>query len=76
MGVRRLLEDLKREKIRPALAIIGEPTEMRVVGAHKAGSVIETIAKGRNNRMPAWGEFLGPGKVHVLAAYVWSLGGE
>jgi cytochrome c oxidase cbb3-type subunit 3 len=23
--------------------------------------------------MPAWHEFLGEGKVHVLAAYVWSL---
>jgi cytochrome c oxidase cbb3-type subunit 3 len=23
--------------------------------------------------MPAWGEFLGEAKVHVLAAYVWSL---
>jgi acetylornithine deacetylase len=47
VGVRRLLDDLSRERIRPALAIIGEPTLMRVVGAHKAGAVIETIAKGR-----------------------------
>jgi acetylornithine deacetylase len=47
VGVRRLLDDLRKEKIRPALAIIGEPTEMRVVGAHKAGAVIETLAKGR-----------------------------
>jgi cytochrome c oxidase cbb3-type subunit 3 len=23
--------------------------------------------------MPAWGDFLGEQKVHVLAAYVWSL---
>jgi len=23
--------------------------------------------------MPAWGEFLGDAKSHVLAAYVWSL---
>jgi cytochrome c oxidase cbb3-type subunit 3 len=34
---------------------------------------METIRKGRNNTMPAWGEFLGEGKAHVLAAYVWSL---
>jgi acetylornithine deacetylase len=47
VGVRRLLDDLVKEKIKPALAIIGEPTLMRVVGAHKAGAVIETIAKGR-----------------------------
>jgi len=36
-------------------------------------TIIETITKGRNNQMPAWKEFLGEGKVHVLAAYVMSL---
>lgn len=36
-------------------------------------TVSETIRKGRNNQMPAWGEFLGDAKVHVLSAYVWSL---
>jgi cytochrome c oxidase cbb3-type subunit 3 len=36
---------------------------------------IETVTKGRTNRMPAWGEFLGEAKVHLLAAYVWGLGG-
>jgi cytochrome c oxidase cbb3-type subunit 3 len=25
--------------------------------------------------MPAWGDFLGEAKVHLLAAYVWGLGG-
>jgi cytochrome c oxidase cbb3-type subunit 3 len=38
-------------------------------------TIIETITKGRQNRMPAWGEFLGDGKVHLLAAYVYGLGG-
>jgi acetylornithine deacetylase len=47
VGVRRLLEDLEAAQIRPALALIGEPTEMRIVGAHKAGAVIETFARGR-----------------------------
>ncbi|WP_296947599.1 cytochrome-c oxidase, cbb3-type subunit III [uncultured Massilia sp.] len=36
-------------------------------------TVMETIRKGRDNTMPAWGEFLGEPKAHVLAAYVWSL---
>ncbi len=36
-------------------------------------SIIETITQGRNGVMPAWGEFLGEDKVHILAAYVWSL---
>ncbi len=33
----------------------------------------ETIAKGRKGRMPAHGEFLGKAKVHLLAAYIYSL---
>ncbi|MBI2306569.1 MAG: cytochrome-c oxidase, cbb3-type subunit III [Rhodocyclales bacterium] len=36
-------------------------------------TIVETITKGRQNKMPAWKEFLGEGKVHVLAAYVLSL---
>lgn len=36
-------------------------------------AVIETITKGRHGVMPAWGAFLGPGKVHLLAAYVYGL---
>ncbi len=36
-------------------------------------AVMETIEKGRSGRMPAHAEFLGEGKVHVLAAYVYSL---
>jgi len=36
-------------------------------------ALIETIGKGRNGVMPAWGEFLGDQKIHVLAAYVWGL---
>jgi cytochrome c oxidase cbb3-type subunit 3 len=38
-----------------------------------AETVMETIRKGRTNTMPAFGEFLGEARVHVLAAYVWSL---
>lgn len=36
-------------------------------------TIIETITNGRQNRMPAWKEFLGDAKVHLLAAYVSSL---
>lgn len=38
--------------------------------------IVETITKGRVNRMPAFGEFLGDAKVHLLTAYVVSLGGS
>ena len=36
-------------------------------------TIMETIDKGRSNQMPAFGEMLGKGKVHLLAAYVWGL---
>lgn len=38
-------------------------------------AVIESIAKGRNGVMPAQLQALGEAKVHLLAAYVWGLGG-
>jgi cytochrome c oxidase cbb3-type subunit 3 len=41
-----------------------------------ADTIMETIRKGRNNTMPAFSDFLGEAKVHVLAAYVWSLSNE
>ncbi len=36
-------------------------------------TITETITHGRNNKMPAFGEFLGEDKVHILAVYVLSL---
>jgi cytochrome c oxidase cbb3-type subunit 3 len=39
-------------------------------------TIIETITQGRNGVMPAWGEFLGDDKVHILSAYVWSLSNQ
>ncbi|MBB5190539.1 cytochrome c oxidase cbb3-type subunit 3 [Silvimonas terrae] len=36
-------------------------------------TIIETITNGRNNQMPAWKDFLGDAKVHVLAGYVYGL---
>jgi cytochrome c oxidase cbb3-type subunit 3 len=36
-------------------------------------TIAETIRGGRNNQMPAWGEFLGKEKTHLVASYVWGL---
>ena len=36
-------------------------------------TIVETITKGRNNRMPAHRELLGDARVKLLAAYVYSL---
>lgn len=37
--------------------------------------MIQNVTNGIQNQMPAFGEFLGPAKVHLLTAYVWGLGG-
>lgn len=52
-GVRGLLDDLKANDIKPELAIIGEPTLMKVVGAHKAGAVLHTRCHGREGHSSA-----------------------
>lgn len=36
-------------------------------------TITETITNGRQNKMPAWKDFLGEAKVHLLTAYVFSL---
>jgi cytochrome c oxidase cbb3-type subunit 3 len=57
------------------MAALGAPNltdEIWLYGG-KRETVIESIAKGRAGVMPAHGEFLGDAKVHLLAAYVYSL---
>jgi len=39
------------------------------------GAIVESIVKGRKGGMPAFQEMLGDAKLHLLAAYVWGLGG-
>jgi acetylornithine deacetylase len=46
VGVTGLLDELKRQNLKPALAIIGEPTLMKIVGAHKGGAKLVTRACG------------------------------
>ncbi|CAL61799.1 Cytochrome c oxidase cbb3-type, subunit III [Herminiimonas arsenicoxydans] len=54
---------------------LGAPNLTDKVWLHggSVNSIMETIRKGRDNMMPAFDDFLGDAKVHVLAAYVWSL---
>jgi acetylornithine deacetylase len=46
VGVRRLLADLKRLGVRPKACIVGEPTEMKVVTAHKGKRSLRCEVKG------------------------------
>jgi len=52
-GVLTLLDDLKSAGIKPALAVIGEPSLMRVVGAHKGGAVLTTRCLGHEHHSSA-----------------------
>jgi len=53
VGVTGLLEDLKAQGVKPALAIIGEPTLMAIVGAHKGGAKMVTTCCGREGHSSA-----------------------
>jgi acetylornithine deacetylase len=53
VGVTGLLADLKQQNLKPALAIIGEPTLMAVVGAHKSGAVLHTTCRGHEHHSSA-----------------------
>ena len=54
---------------------IGAPNLTDKTWLHGSGEegIIETVTKGRNNVMPAHKDLLTPAKIHLLAAYVYSL---
>ncbi len=52
-GAPGLLADLVAAHIKPALAIIGEPTDMKVVSAHKGGTGIKTRCCGHEGHSSA-----------------------
>jgi cytochrome c oxidase cbb3-type subunit III len=56
----------------PALGAPNLTDKIWLYGGSEA-TIAETIRNGRNNKMPAWGEFLGEAKIHLLASYVWGL---
>ncbi len=59
------------------MAALGAPNltdKVWLYGGSEA-AIMETINKGRNGNMPAQLQALGEAKVHLLAAYVWGLGG-
>ena len=53
VGVQELLKDLRDQAIKPALAIVGEPTLMKVVGAHKGGAKLITHCHGKEGHSSA-----------------------
>ncbi|MDR1228624.1 MAG: cytochrome-c oxidase, cbb3-type subunit III [Azoarcus sp.] len=66
-----------------AFAVLGAPdlTDGIWLYSSTEEAIVDGVTKGRNagpgsvtNTMPAWKDFLGDAKVHILAAYVHSLG--
>jgi len=48
LGAPRLLQRLVAEATKPALAIVGEPTEMKVANNHRGIAVLKTAVTGRS----------------------------
>jgi acetylornithine deacetylase len=47
IGVRGLIEDLKRSGIKPAGCVVGEPTSMQPISAHKGMNRFRCLVRGR-----------------------------
>jgi acetylornithine deacetylase len=77
LGVRPLLALLARELPRPRLAIIGEPTEMKVANAHKGVYSFHTLVTGREAHSSA--SHLGASAIAAAARivdHIYALGEE
>ncbi len=57
---------------------LGTPNLTDKIWLHGGGveNIMLTINKGRDSTMPAHEKFLGKEKVHILAAYIWSLSNQ
>ncbi len=67
-GARHLVEELKRDANRPAVAIIGEPTEMRVIEGHKGCYEYTTSFHGTDGHGSEPDK--GVNAIHVAAAFI------
>lgn len=47
LGISRLIDDMTRHVPRPALAVIGEPTDMRLGDGHRGCLAFETVFEGQ-----------------------------
>ena len=57
----------------PAMGAPNLSDKVWLYGSSEA-TIVDTVTYGRQNRMPAWKDFLGEARVHLLTAYVMSLG--
>ena len=68
VGVRKLIENLKDQSIKPAICIIGEPTSMQVVTSHKGkiAAKVSVIGKECHSGMAP----LGVNAIHYAARLI------
>lgn len=67
-GARHLVEELQAADIRPSVAIIGEPTEMRVIEGHKGCYEYTTAFHGTDGHGSEPDK--GVNAIHVAAAFI------
>jgi acetylornithine deacetylase len=53
VGIPRLIADIGSIGLKPSLAIVGEPTLMKIVGAHKGGTKLQTLCCGKEGHSSA-----------------------
>jgi acetylornithine deacetylase len=68
LGARHLVEELRGEGVRPAVAIIGEPTEMRVIEGHKGCHEYTTSFFGTNGHASEPDK--GVNAIHVASRFI------
>ena len=68
LGARRLVQDLDEGGLRPALCIVGEPTNMQPVLAHKGRLAVRVEVRGRGGHSSA--PALGVNAIHAAAEAV------
>ena len=49
VGMRQLLQTLRRQPVRPGMCIVGEPTEMEIIRAHKGKLAVQCCVNGRES---------------------------
>ena len=67
-GAARLMQALPETGLAPRAVIIGEPTEMRIVNAHKGGCSLETVVVGREAHSSA--THLGVNAIDIAARLI------
>jgi cytochrome c oxidase cbb3-type subunit 3 len=50
-----------------------QPDQRHLALRRHAGATAQTLTKGRNGQMPAFGNSLGEDKIHLVTAYIYGL---